>query len=222
MLSIEYADQVETRERIRAFVHGQRQTNPNFRVIDVGGVAGGGSWTDGWVDMIVDLNAGGDSEKTIKADINSPQCWQRLKDHVALHGKFDYAICTHTLEDVYNPMLALEQFPSIAQAGIISTPSITTEMSRDREGNWLGYHHHRWIFDHEDGHLLIAGKLNFLEKLYDQGVSYVGRRYQINYDWQDELPVRALLDNYSPSLSAMQDGYRGMIDRAVNQITALG
>lgn len=59
---------------------------------------------------------------------------------------FDYATCTHVLEDVRDPIWVCSEIRRIAKAGFISTPSRVVEQSRGVEHPlYAGYYHHRWL-----------------------------------------------------------------------------
>ena len=104
-------------------------------------------------------------------DICKQDAWLSLLELVEREGKFDYAICTHTLEDVYSPVVALEMMPRIAKAGIISMPSLWAELNHVESTQWLGFMHHRWIFDFDkEGNMLLLPKLGFLSSLWPNGI----------------------------------------------------
>ncbi len=61
-------------------------------------------------------------------DVTSDAAWGPI-----LEGKFDYAISTHILEDVTNPVVLLEMLPRIAKRGLIATPSKFVEFRKGLE-----------------------------------------------------------------------------------------
>jgi len=172
----------------------QRADNPQYRVIDIG-ADGGGGWSDSVIDYIVDINTQ-PSDRNLAMDICRDDQWQPLLDLVDRHGLFDYAICSHTLEDIYNPFTALDLLPRIARAGIIITPSANTELSHGDRADLLGYVQHRWIFDQQDGELFIMPKLGYLER--DARVHKPFRRdiYELRCEWQGQIPYRVFMDNF--------------------------
>lgn len=71
---------------------------------------------------------------------------------------FDFAICTHTVEDLRDPTFLIEELRRIAKAGYIETPSRLVEQTVgvvDRAARFQGYNHHKWIVDANDGLLLF-------------------------------------------------------------------
>jgi hypothetical protein len=61
--------------------------------------------------------------------------------------QFDFVICSHTLEDVHDPMWVCSEMSRVAKAGYISVPSRLEEQSWGVEGPYAGYAHHHWLVD---------------------------------------------------------------------------
>src|SRR5258708_1223556 len=62
-------------------------------------------------------------------------------------GQFDFAICSHTLEDVRDPVWVCQELQRVAKAGYIEVPSRLQEQARGVQGDWVGWGHHRWLVD---------------------------------------------------------------------------
>jgi hypothetical protein len=62
-------------------------------------------------------------------------------------GQFDFAVCSHTLEDVRDPVLACQELQRVAKAGYVEVPSRIEEHMRAIHGPWPGWAHHRWVCD---------------------------------------------------------------------------
>ena len=62
-------------------------------------------------------------------------------------GQFDFAVCSHTLEDVRDPVFACAELQRVAKAGYVEVPSRVEEHMRDVHGPWPGWAHHRWVCD---------------------------------------------------------------------------
>lgn len=193
MLKISYLKTGISREKVLSNVAAAKAENPAYRVIDIGGNAIG--WSAPIVDMIVDINSE-PSEKSMKFDICKISEWDRLLELVARDGLYDYAICTHTLEDVYNPFTALELLPKIARAGIITMPSVITELSRIESKSYLGFIHHRWIFDKEGNEMLVVPKLSMLETLVENAITQDLNRDEICYEWEGSIEYRHFMNNF--------------------------
>lgn len=210
MLKITRGRILESRQRIINHIQESKQHNANFSVVDIGGVAGG-SWSSAYIDMCVDINAS-DTDISMGFDICNWEEWNKLLKHVDNHGQFDYCICTHTLEDIYDPVTALRWMPRIAKAGIITTPSPTTELSR-HEGSYLGYIHHRWIFTEDNGQILLVPKLSVLEELAGNSVHYQEATQEIVFEWTDTIEWRMFMDNYlGPNVGSVTNCFRDIIN----------
>jgi len=62
-------------------------------------------------------------------------------------GAIDFVVCSHTLEDVRDPIWVCAEMNRIARAGYIETPSRLEEQSWGVQGPWVGWSHHRWLVD---------------------------------------------------------------------------
>src|SRR5581483_10142838 len=82
----------------------------------------------------------------VKRDICAREPWPFAD------GQFDYAVCSHTLEDVRDPIWVCDELIRVARAGYIEVPSRLEEQSYGFQGPWTGWGHHRWLTDlGEDG-----------------------------------------------------------------------
>jgi hypothetical protein len=213
MLTVSYGTIAQNRSQILSHVVDAKSINNQFRVIDIGGTAGGG-WTNNIADMVIDINAQS-TDKSMSIDICDESAWDVLLAHVQEHGMYDYAICTHTLEDIYNPVTALKYLPKIARRGVITMPSINTELSRVEHLNWIGYIHHRWIFDSQDGKMLLIPKLSVLESLF-RNIRFKKSLEEVRFDWSDEIPYAMFMDNYlGPNASTVIDTYKRLIEDSI-------
>lgn len=134
------------------------------RVLDIGGTLG--NWASKYITHLVDVNPPNNVERVtyFKGDLGLPEVWNDILEDVDKNGKFDFIICTHTLEDLRNPQMVLYYMEKIGKQGFIAVPSKYVE-----SGRWgapfRGWNHHRWIFNDENGELVIYPKLNFTEYL---------------------------------------------------------
>jgi hypothetical protein len=209
MLNISYGQIQDSRNWIISNVTQWKIMNPKLKVIDIGGNAIG--WTKDIVDMVVDINSP-ENENSNKIGICNLLEWNKLLEHVLKQGKYDYAICTHTLEDIYNPIVAIELLPKIAHAGIITMPSIRTELSRIESLNWIGYIHHRWIFDQMKGEMLVIPKICLLEGLVGNTIKHKFETDEIRFQWSDEIPYKIFMNNYlGPNADTVITEYKNLI-----------
>jgi hypothetical protein len=62
-------------------------------------------------------------------------------------GQFDFAVCSHTLEDVRDPVRVCEELVRVARAGYVEVPSRLEEQSPMARQPGVGWSHHRWLVD---------------------------------------------------------------------------
>ena len=85
----------------------------------------------------------------------------------------DFVICSHTLEDVRDPLWICAEMVRIAKRGYIEVPSRVWETCRGHESpRTVGLSHHRWLVDIEGTHI------DFLMKYH-----------LIHSDWRYSLPA---------------------------------
>jgi hypothetical protein len=77
-------------------------------------------------------------------------------------GQIDFAVCSHTLEDVRDPVWVCSELVRVARAGYIEVPSRLEEQSYGFQGPWAGWAHHRWLIDLEDDRLTFVLKHHVL------------------------------------------------------------
>ncbi|MCK9250940.1 MAG: class I SAM-dependent methyltransferase [Solirubrobacteraceae bacterium] len=144
------------------------------RVLDVGGWAAPLARADAVIDLLpydtrgLYGHADPDRERFTaadwaQADICGPDPWP-FPD-----GAFDVAVCSHTLEDVRDPVFVCRELSRVARGGYVEVPAPVEELTAGVQGPWTGWSHHRWISEREtvdgrDGlvfthkpHLLAAG-----------------------------------------------------------------
>jgi hypothetical protein len=62
-------------------------------------------------------------------------------------GQFDFAVCSHVLEDVRDPVWVCQELTRVAKAGYIEVPSRLEEQAWGAQGPWVGWGHHHWLID---------------------------------------------------------------------------
>jgi len=72
--------------------------------------------------------------------------------------QFDFAVCSHTLEDVRDPLHVCGELIRVAKAGYIEVPSRLEEQSFGVQGPWVGWSHHRWLIDMAPDELTFVAK----------------------------------------------------------------
>src|SRR5581483_4027597 len=92
----------------------------------------------------------------VKRDICAREPWPFAD------GQFDYAVCSHTLEDVRDPIWVCDELIRVARAGYIEVPSRLEEQSYGFQGPWVGWGHHHWLIDLEREGLTFVYKHHVL------------------------------------------------------------
>lgn len=160
------------------------------RVIDIGGV---NSYANGKLDAIIDIRQPqASARKVFVMDICNPDHWKWVELEVKKNGKWDYAICTHTLEDVRDPFFVISMIEKIAHSGLIVVPSKYRELGRF-QGNHRGYMHHYWIFDIQGDEAIAYPKHPFIEYM-DFDTSKLPDNEELIIEWEGKIPIRQLND----------------------------
>lgn len=163
------------------------------RTIDIGGA---NSFGHGKLDAIIDIRVPqAAANKIFVGDIDQPYIWDEVLDYTVKNGKWDYAICTHTLEDINNPLYACRMIELIANKGIIVVPSKYRELSRFSDPHFRGYIHHRWIYDVRDNELIALPKINFIEHPYfDPAGDLLPGKDELVVEWEGSIDLKYLND----------------------------
>ena len=192
------------------YILSNKKNNANYKVIDVGGSYGG--WSTPYVDAIVDFNdiTSNNINNIIffKIDITNPNDYDELLEYIKINGKFDFCICTHTLEDIMNPIFVCEQIEKISNEGYISFPSKYCELSRI-EGKYRGYIHHRWIFHPKDDYILGFPKINYIEdNKFDKIANNSINVFDLSFYWKNKINIKYVNNNYlGPSVNHVIEYY---------------
>jgi hypothetical protein len=141
---------------------------PDAEVLDVGGWAKPLARADWVIDMMPYETRGLYGERDPEPERFSEETWVRL-DICAREpwpfedGRFDFAVCSHTLEDVRDPIWVCSELARVAKAGYVEVPSRLEEQSMDVHGpGWAGWSHHHWLIDVDEGGLLFVFKPHVL------------------------------------------------------------
>jgi len=76
--------------------------------------------------------------------------------------QLDFVVCSHTLEDVRDPVWVCAEMVRIAKAGYIEVPSRLEEQSYGFQGPWVGWGHHHWLVDMGDDRIEFVFKHHVL------------------------------------------------------------
>lgn len=82
-----------------------------------------------------------DAGTWVRIDICDHEPWPFADD------QFDFAVCSHTLEDVRDPVRVCSELVRVARAGYVEVPSRLEEQSPMEGRPGVGWTHHRWLAD---------------------------------------------------------------------------
>lgn len=182
------------------------------RIIDVG--ASLSDWTYNYIDAIVDINKFETDKIFFQGNITLTDVWDDVESYVEKNGKFDFSICSHTLEDISNPLMVCKKLEKISDAGLIMIPSKFIELGR-HEGQYRGWIHHRWVWNIEGEKLVGYPKVNFIE--YDYSLDSIPRQLnddniQIVLFWQKTIPIEIINGDFlGPSTNHVIGYYQNLI-----------
>jgi hypothetical protein len=197
----------------------QKKAQGKFKVIDIGGIYSG--WSSPYIDAIIDINCNlfdNSNCKNIKFfnfDITNPNNYIEINEYILQNGKFDFAICTHVLEDIMNPGFVCEQIAKIANEGYIAFPSKFRELCRF-EGQYRGYIHHRWIFDINitKNEVIAYPKINYIENyIFDRIANISDNIQDLSFFWKNNIEMKYLNSNFlGPNVEAVIGYYNNLFN----------
>lgn len=77
--------------------------------------------------------------------------------------QFDFVICSHTLEDIRDPIKLCAEIARVGKRGYIEVPSRAAESTLGLEGKtYTGYLHHRWLIELKGSELIFRAKPHLL------------------------------------------------------------
>lgn len=207
------------------------------RVVDIGGGAAPFPRADHVIDALPFEAAGRGSDGSGRSPREAfaragPENWTQLdvcrRSPWPFPDKsFDFAVCSHLLEDVRDPIWVCSEMVRIAKAGYIETPSRVEEQSRGVEHpRYAGYAHHRWLVSVHEGGLRFRHKPHALHALNDAIVADLAPDKRINpihavaaLDWVDRFEFGEVLEfderATNDELCAFADGARRLPDLTV-------
>jgi hypothetical protein len=134
--------------------------------------------------------AGQEDVTPFTLNLQDRNTWTELLSYVAQNGKFDYSICSHTLEDIYNPSEVIDLLQTISHRGFIATPSKFEEMTYLYGAYYRGNPHHKFIFTVKNGRLQILPKSSFIENnpMSDTLAARYAEGVQLSVYWEGDIP----------------------------------
>jgi hypothetical protein len=93
------------------------------------------------------------AETWIQRDVCDGEPWPFADD------EFDFVLCTHTLEDLRDPIRVCAEMARVGRAGYLETPPAAVELTKGIESPlWCGWKHHRWLVWREGSEVVFLGK----------------------------------------------------------------
>lgn len=191
----------------------------NYKAIDVGASVYNWSWPE--AKYVVDIlswphHIGVDDIHHFNLNLDNEHEHEQLLEYVENNGKFDYSICSHTLEDLMFPLQTIKLLSKISNQGVVVIPSKYSEFRYNRTSQWRGEPHHKQFFDVIDDKICLFPKLTFIER-DERSDLFTTEKYSTMPDliifWESELPYTyfnegkvdlsddVLINNYYNALS---------------------
>ncbi len=146
------------------------------RVLDVGGWAAPLARADAVLDLLPyetrGLYGARSADERVRAEtwVQHDICGREPFPFV--DDAFDLVVCSHTLEDVRDPIWVCSELSRIGRAGYVEVPSRVQEQSWGVNGDFVGWSHHHWLIDVTDGGLEFVFKPHALHARDDHGWTF--------------------------------------------------
>ena len=205
---------VGERNEVLQLLSELKSNKPDFTLIDVG--ASANPWTRDFVTHIVDVESGPLPAKYFRGNISDYEVWNQVLEYIKQHGKFDFANCTHTLEDISAAKLVCTMLSKIANQGFVAVSSKFSELSNPESEKWMGHIHHRWIYDTKDSKFIGYPKQSFLEnfkefKDWSENNPREGKD-ELQFFWKDDFALDVINNDYlGPNTDAVISYYKQLI-----------
>ena len=204
----------QDRKEILNYLKNSKENNPKFSLIDIGSY--GNPWSIDYITATLDINECNHGEINFKGNMSSHYIWNEILEYVNKNGKFDFCVCTHTLEDISNPKLVCDMMEKISNGGFIAIPSKYAECHRSYscEGSIRGAIHHRWIYNIENNNFIGYPKLSFTEYLEcceQLGQNYSDEKGELSFFWKDSVNFNIVNNDFFPSSYFMRAVYENLV-----------
>jgi hypothetical protein len=121
-------------------------------------------------------------------------------------NKFDFSICSQTLEDLVNPAPIIKEIIRVSREGYIETPSRFDEQTigiRDGKSKHTGHPHHKWIVEKESSKLKFFNKSDSVkEGELEVGIPYMrwkntkkDRKGPLEFTWKEAFDFEFIFGN---------------------------
>jgi len=107
--------------------------------------------------------------------------------------EFDFVFCSHTLEDIRDPIWVCSEINRIGKSGYIKTPSRIIESHKNIGGKWnlnkyvVGYSHHIWYVEDFDNKLLFTPKNPLIHNIKEFQVNNLCEPKIMSFFWKGDF-----------------------------------
>jgi len=144
-------------------------------VLDAMPYAERGAGSDGNIHEKLGISPRYSEDRWIQTDLCDRRPWP-IADKA-----FDFAVCSHLLEDIRDPIWVCSELRRIAKAGYIEVPSRVVEQSKGVENpRHAGFYHHRWLITRDRNRLEFRHKAHVLHSVKDAIVIHLSPGQRIN------------------------------------------
>jgi hypothetical protein len=173
---------------IREFVKQHIDSN-KYKTIDIGASAMYWSYPEcKYVADAVEIDR--ENLTFFKVDLEKKDTWSNIIEYVKNNGKFDFSICSHTLEDIFNPLDLIELLQIISNKGFIAIPSKYNEFTKLYGQKYRGNAHHKQFFDVRNNNLVIYPKFSWTETDERSDILINNNQgSELSLFWENEIPV---------------------------------
>jgi FkbM family methyltransferase len=182
--------------------------NDKKTIIDIGGSAEPPyNWSSKYIDAVVDI-LDVKNKLCFTGNICDSNVWDEVESYVSVNGKFDFSICTHTLEDISSPLFVCHKIEKISKSGVIVVPSKFYELSKHESTQYRGNIHHRWIFNIENDCLVGYPKISFIENsIFDKNAKMDNNSNILMY-WNEKINIKIVNNDWlGPNPSSVIEYY---------------
>jgi len=196
ILSSQISSISESRANIANYIR-EKKGSGSFTVIDIGGTSGG--WSDQIRDCLIDININNYEKLSFKCNVNYESEWKEVLDYVEKNGKFDFSICSHIMEDISCPQVLKNMLTRISKSGYVSFPSKYAELSHLESKDWVGYFHHRWIYEIKDSVLWGFPKAHHIygiPRLLELGNQFNNDNQNLELIWENDFDFKIINNDW--------------------------
>jgi hypothetical protein len=162
----------------------------NYKTIDIG--ASAMYWSYPECKYVADsVVISKDDVTFFNINLENRDTWKDLLSYVEQHGKFDFSICSHTLEDIFNPLDLIQLLTTISNSGFVAIPSKYDEFLYLYGNSYRGNAHHKQFFDMVDNELVIFPKFSWIENdERSNQITTMNKGRELSFIWENDIQVK--------------------------------